>query len=113
MQAFARFSTADKAVSPASMHNLLGASWTGFGSRRSDSAGFALLQLLPTLDGVALKAENAFEVFYKLPLARHLAMKMDLQHVRRPGGMGEAPSFAVASIRLFVNFSTGGEDERN
>ncbi len=109
IEAFARLSTADESVAPASLHNMAGVSWSGFGSRVRDSAGFALLHLAPALEGVPLKAEQAYEVYYKLSLSSYLDMKFDLQQVRHPGGLADAPSYRIAAVRLLFRVSSSGE----
>ena len=111
LNGFARVSLADAALAPASLHNVFGLSWTGFGRRQTDSAGFAFLRLLPSLDGLILRAESVYEAYYKLPLRNYLEMKADFQHVRLGGTAGAPSCFAVASVRLLIHSSIGRKTE--
>jgi hypothetical protein len=106
MRVFARFSTAPKSIAPASTHAAYGVTWTGFGPREQDSIGLALLALEPSSGQVPLRLERAFEAYYKLTLSKHFAIKMDLQHIQRPGGLPAAGPMTVASVRFVVNSST-------
>lgn len=111
LRAFGRWSTADDFVAPASLHNMYGASWTGFGSRRNDSAGCAFLYLVPA--GMTLRAEKAYELYYKFPLTSLVDLRADVQRIRHPGGVTGAPAYTIASLRMIFHFSTGATDERN
>lgn len=110
MRVFARLSTAQKSIAPASTHTACGMRWTGFGRREQDSVGLALLDLVPSADRVPLRRERAIEGYYQLTLTKHFAIKMDLQHIRRPGGLPNAGSMTVASVRFEVAASTPAEE---
>lgn len=111
MKAFARFSATDEFAAPASLHNVYGASWTGFGSRHTDTAGFAILYLLPTFNAPAPRSEVANEAYYKFPINNYMAVKFDIQHVRRPGGADANLPFTVAAVRLFFSMSVANAEQ--
>ena len=107
LRAFARLSTAQKSVAPASAHAAYGVTWTGFRNRHNDALGFALLDLVPVrFEQALVRTERAIEAYYKLRLNRHAQIKVDLQHIRTPGGVPGARPVAVASVRLLVHAST-------
>jgi carbohydrate-selective porin OprB len=106
MRVFARVSTAEKSVAPASAHAAYGVTWTGFGRREEDSSGFALLDLVPSTSGQPLRSERAFEAYYKISFNKYLALKFDIQHIRRPGGFLDSAPMTVAAFRFLISAST-------
>ena len=68
------------------------------------------------LKGFALHREGTFEAYYKAAIHERLEAKLDLQHVQRPGGVVDGPSYVVLSIKTTLP-PLGGKrvkvDEKN
>ena len=112
LRAFARLTTGDEAIVPATAHFAYGVTWTGFGERTSDSIGAAVLSLvLPSLNGVRVPGERVYEVYYRRALGEHVALKTDMQRIERAAGAPRSTAGLVASVRLIVNLKAGSTEQ--